>query len=483
MDVASHLLTSSLSLLFCPALLCSTVHYRYMEINLHAVIRAGILEEIHKRYIIYQCLAALKLMHSGSLLHRDMKPSNVLLNSDCHVKLCDLGLARSVAADAEDGNQAGNTPALPSAVLTDYVATRWYRAPEILLGSHAYTKGVDMWSMGCIMAELLSGQPLFPGESTMNQLERIIEVTGKPSKVDMQAIKSKHTETMIANLTLRPQRTLASLFPAAPADAIDLMSQLLQFNPERRISVHGAISHPYLAQFHDPSSEPELSVAISISIDDNKRFSIAEYRKYLYKKIIEKKKEIRAKKENTMAVAANTVTHQPYNASQSQPHQHSSASTGSGSSLHQSQPQHPYAARQSLASAAQPRRSMGSSSAGGAHRSMQHSTSQQTMPSNHTSHSHAHHSYQSPYAQQVNGRVSSAAHSRQSSSHVAPPVPSSTTSKSSSLQHSYSHQVIGSHAAPHVATSNSRLATRTASRKAARSSMGAGVRVNSNAAN
>jgi mitogen-activated protein kinase 15 len=107
-----------------------------MEINLHAVIRANILEEVHKKYILYQCIKALKYMHSGDLLHRDMKPSNVLLNSDCHIKLCDLGLARSVA-DLEDDRK-------DAPVLTDYVATRWYRAPEILLGSTRYTKGVDM---------------------------------------------------------------------------------------------------------------------------------------------------------------------------------------------------------------------------------------------------------------------------------------------------------------------------------------------------
>jgi len=96
-----------------------------METDLHAVIRANILEEIHKQYITYQILKALKYMHTGDLIHRDLKPSNILLNSECHVELADFGLARSVA-DTNDDTQ----PAL-----TDYVATRWYRAPEILLGS------------------------------------------------------------------------------------------------------------------------------------------------------------------------------------------------------------------------------------------------------------------------------------------------------------------------------------------------------------
>ena len=141
--------------------------FDHMETDLHAVIRAAILEDIHKKYIIYQLLKALKYMHSGDLLHRDIKPSNLLLNSDCHVKLCDFGLCRSVA-EVEG----------PSPVLTDYVATRWYRAPEILLGSPVYTKGVDMWAVGCILGEMLNGKPIFPGTSTVNQLEKVLERVG-----------------------------------------------------------------------------------------------------------------------------------------------------------------------------------------------------------------------------------------------------------------------------------------------------------------
>lgn len=101
-------------------------------------------------------------MHSADLLHRDIKPSNLLLNSDCHVKLCDFGLCRNIAETTG-----------PQPHLTDYVATRWYRAPEILLGSPRYTKGVDMWAVGCILGEMLSGRPTFPGTSTMNQVLRL----------------------------------------------------------------------------------------------------------------------------------------------------------------------------------------------------------------------------------------------------------------------------------------------------------------------
>ena len=145
--------------------------FDYMETDLHAVIRANILEDIHKQYIIYQTLKCLKYMHSADVLHWDLKPSNLLLNAECHIKVADFGLARSIASTEDD------TPPM----LTDYVATRWYWAPEILLGSTKYTKGVDMWSLGCILAELLLGKPFFPGTSTLNQLDRIMEVTGRPS--------------------------------------------------------------------------------------------------------------------------------------------------------------------------------------------------------------------------------------------------------------------------------------------------------------
>lgn len=127
------------------------------------------------------------------MLHRDIKPSNILLNSDCLVKVCDFGLART-ASQAQNDLNNGTQP-----VLTDYVATRWYRAPEILLGSTSYTYGVDIWAVGCILGELLNGKPIFPGSSTMNQLDRILEVTGRPSQEDVASLQSPFAETMYSH--------------------------------------------------------------------------------------------------------------------------------------------------------------------------------------------------------------------------------------------------------------------------------------------
>jgi len=257
--------------------------FEYMDTDLHAVIRAGILEDIHKQYIIYQIVKCLKYMHSSELLHRDLKPSNILLNSECVVKVADLGLARSIAVQ-----ESGSGP-----VLTDYIATRWYRAPEILLGSNKYTKGVDMWSVGCILGEMLLGKPIFPGTSTMNQLDRVLEVIGRPTGEDVDAIHSELAKNMLDTLPPTKNRPWREVFPNASDEAIDLMKKLLHVNPAKRITAEQTLRHPYLADFHNPDDEPEAGRIITTTIDDNKKFGIREYRDKLYAEISKKKKEVR----------------------------------------------------------------------------------------------------------------------------------------------------------------------------------------------
>jgi len=257
--------------------------FEFMETDLHAVIRANILEDIHKQYTMYQLFKCLKYMHSAELLHRDVKPSNLLLNSECQVKLADFGLARSVAQLEEE-----TTP-----ILTDYVATRWYRAPEILLGSTKYTYGVDMWSSGCILGELLGGKPMFQGTSTMNQLDKIMEITGRPIQEDVDAIQSPFAATMLESLSSVHPRSLRELFPNASPEAEDLLIRLLQFNPSKRITAEEALRHPYVAQFHNPGDEPYCDHVITIPINDNTKYSISEYRDKLYAEIVKRKKELR----------------------------------------------------------------------------------------------------------------------------------------------------------------------------------------------
>ena len=147
--------------------------FEHMETDLHAAIRANILGEVHKQYIMWQALKALKFMHSANLLHRDMKPSNLLLNSDCLMKVADFGLARSLKEDAE-GNQLPGGPDPNQVVLTDYVATRWYRAPEILLGANQYKFGVDMWSVGCILGEVCTHASSSNAKAVARRCEAVV---------------------------------------------------------------------------------------------------------------------------------------------------------------------------------------------------------------------------------------------------------------------------------------------------------------------
>lgn len=114
---------------------------------------------------------AIYLLHHCNLIHRDLKPSNVLVNENCEAKLCDFGLVR---LEEEGGD--GEMP-----LMTDYIATRWYRAPELLMGSREYSKEVDMWALGCMIGEMFNGKAMFPGNSTINQIERVLAWTGTPT--------------------------------------------------------------------------------------------------------------------------------------------------------------------------------------------------------------------------------------------------------------------------------------------------------------
>lgn len=150
-----------------------------------------------------------------------------------------------------------------------------------------------MWSVGCILGELLGGKPMFPGTSTMNQLDRIIEVTGRPSQDDIEAIDSPFAATMLESLPRTQPTRLQEMFPHATDEALDLLRQLLQFNPHKRITTEGALNHPYVAAFHNEEEEIVCGKVIKISIDDDHKYSISEYRNVLYQEIVAKKKEAR----------------------------------------------------------------------------------------------------------------------------------------------------------------------------------------------
>eukprot|EP00069_Balaena_mysticetus_P012352 bmy_07595T0 len=245
------------------------------DTDLNAVICKGtLLKDTHKRYIFYQLMRATKFIHSGRVIHRDQKPSNVLLDASCLVKLCDFGLAHSLSGlpEGPEGH-----------ALMEYVAMRWYRALEVLLSSSWYTPGVDMWSLGCILGEMLAGRPLFPGASTLLQLELILEAIPPPSEEDLLALGSGSGASVVQRLGSRPGQTLDALLPPdTPAEALDLRKRLLVFAPDKRLSAAQARQHPYVQRFHCPARECALEADVRPPVHEGAQISATEYRSRLY---------------------------------------------------------------------------------------------------------------------------------------------------------------------------------------------------------
>mmetsp|Transcript_15256 Transcript_15256/g.28722 ORF Transcript_15256/g.28722 Transcript_15256/m.28722 type:complete len:584 (+) Transcript_15256:225-1976(+) len=237
-----------------------------METDLHRIIYSKQdLSIDHVQYFVYQILRAVKYMHSANVLHRDLKPSNLLVNSNCDLKVCDFGLARGISATHdEDLENDGKT----SLLLTEYVVTRWYRAPEIMLACHEYSKPIDIWSVGCIFAELLGRKPYLAGDDYIHQLTLIVEKLGKLSERDMDFVTSSKAKSFLRKLPNKDPIPLENQFPSATPVAIDLMSKMLQVHPRKRINVTEALSHPFFASLHNPEDEPIAHAPFDFSFEE-----------------------------------------------------------------------------------------------------------------------------------------------------------------------------------------------------------------------
>jgi len=215
------------------------------------------------QYLLYQLLAGMNYINSASVLHRDLKPSNLLVDiQTCNLQICDFGLARGIM-DLSDTIQESNTDqsrdgcgAVPDDAgkqveeqeYTEYVVTRWYRAPEIMLGFHAYDQAIDLWSIGCIFGEMLLQQPVFPGNDYIHQLKLIVKMLGRPSEADLWFVSNQNALNFMLQLPDYNSQDLRSKFPSAQAAALELLAMMLVFNPKKRITVHEALEHSFVEE-------------------------------------------------------------------------------------------------------------------------------------------------------------------------------------------------------------------------------------------
>ncbi|KAJ0111656.1 hypothetical protein Patl1_00492 [Pistacia atlantica] len=240
-----------------------------MDTDLHQIIRSHQeLTDDHCRYFLYQLLRGLKYVHSANVLHRDLKPSNLLLNSNCDLKIGDFGLARTTSE---------------TDFMTEYVVTRWYRAPELLLNCSEYTAAIDIWSVGCILGEIMTREPLFPGKDYVPSVEAdhggflamvcllaiayglvltllifylTVRLLGSPDESSLGFLRSDNARRYVRMLPQYPKQNFSARFPNKSPGIVDLLEKMLVFDPIRRITVDEALCHPYLAPLHDINEEP-----------------------------------------------------------------------------------------------------------------------------------------------------------------------------------------------------------------------------------
>ncbi|XP_058818291.1 stress-activated protein kinase JNK-like [Topomyia yanbarensis] len=254
-----------------------------MDTNLSVVI-GNRLDHERLSFLVYQMLCGIKYLHSAGIIHRDLKPTNIVVRADCSLKILDFGLARSVGTNF---------------MMTQYVVTRHYRAPEVIL-SLDYGTNVDIWAIGCILAELITGQVLFPGTDHVDQWNRIITTLGTPT-AEFIARSSQSARRYIETLPVYPKPQFDQLFPDSAFLAVegsgtaglnnhnarDMLQRMLAIDPLERISVQDALAHPYVnVWFHEDEVNRPAPVPYDHALDEQE-LTIDQWKALLFQEIQE----------------------------------------------------------------------------------------------------------------------------------------------------------------------------------------------------
>lgn len=255
------------------------VVFELMESDLHQVIKANDdLTPEHYQFFLYQLLRGLKYIHTANVFHRDLKPKNILANADCKLKICDFGLARVAFNDA------------PTAIFwTDYVATRWYRAPE-LCGSFfsKYTPAIDIWSIGCIFSELLTGKPLFPGKNVVHQLDLMTDLLGTPSAEAISRVRNEKARRYLSSMRKKRPVPFSQKFPNADPLALRLLERMLAFEPRDRPTAEEALADPYFRNLAKVKREPSAQPVTKIEFEfERRKITKEDIRQIIYREILE----------------------------------------------------------------------------------------------------------------------------------------------------------------------------------------------------
>ncbi|XP_047941693.1 mitogen-activated protein kinase 20-like [Salvia hispanica] len=261
------------------------VVFELMESDLHQVIKANDdLTREHHQFFLYQLLRALKYIHTANVYHRDLKPKNILANANCKLKICDFGLARVAFNDT------------PTTIFwTDYVATRWYRAPELCGSFYSkYTPAIDIWSIGCIFAEVVTGKPLFPGKNVVHQLDMITDLLGTPSMDTISLVRNEKARRYLTSMRKKQPVPFAQKFPNADPLALRLLERLLAFDPKDRPTAEQALADPYFKGLAKAEREPSCQPISKMEFEfERRRVTKEDVRELIYREILEYHPQLR----------------------------------------------------------------------------------------------------------------------------------------------------------------------------------------------